>query len=110
MKNSLLATLMFTAMSWPVWTYAQPASDAMARTVKPDEMKWEPLEGGFEISITILKGNFTVAHDGSPDKTALAPGGFLYLPAKMIHEAWTGDGGATYFITVDGKWDVHFVE
>jgi hypothetical protein len=28
----------------------------------------------------------------------------------MIHEAWTGDEGATYFITVDGKWDVNFVE
>ena len=25
------------------------------------------------------------------------------MPAKMIHEAWTGDAGATYFITVDGK-------
>jgi quercetin dioxygenase-like cupin family protein len=142
-KNSLLATLMFTAMSWPAWTFAQPASDAMAKTVKPDEMKWEPLEGGFEISIlytnpttqatylvirgpgnqhvprhwhssnetiTVLNGTFTVAHDGSPDKTPLAPGGFLYMPAKMIHEAWTGDGDTTYFITVDGKWDVNFVE
>jgi hypothetical protein len=44
------------------------------------------------------------------DKTALAPGGFLYMLAKMIHEAWTGDDGPTYFITVDGKWDVNFVE
>jgi quercetin dioxygenase-like cupin family protein len=143
MKNSLLATLLFTAMSWPVWTYAAPAPDAMATTVKPDDMKWEKLGGGFEIailytnpatqatylvirgggnlhvprhwhssneSITVLSGTFTVAHDGSPDKTALAPGGFLYMPAKMIHEAWTGDEGATYFITVDGKWDVNFVE
>ena len=143
MKNSLLATLMFTAMSWPAWTFAQPASDAMAKTVKPDEMKWEPLGGGFEISIlytnpttqatylvirgpgnqhvprhwhssnetiTVLKGTFTVAHDGSPDKTPLAPGGFLYMPAKMIHEAWTGDGDTTYFITVDGKLDANFVE
>ena len=116
MKNSLLATLMFTAMSWPAWTFAQPASDAMAKTVKPDEMKWEPLGGGFDISIlytnpttqatylvirgpgnqhvprhwqssnetiTVLKGTFTVAHDGSPDKTPLAPGGFLYMPAKL---------------------------
>ena len=36
--------------------------------------------------------------------------GFLYMPAKMIHEAWTGDGDTTYFITVDGKWDANFVE
>ena len=28
------------------------------------------------------------------------------MPARMIHEAWTKDEGATYFITVDGKWDV----
>jgi anti-sigma factor ChrR (cupin superfamily) len=142
-KNSLLATLMLTAMAWPAWCYAQPAPDAMAKTVKPAEMKWEPLDGGFEISIlytnpasqatylmirgpgnlhvprhwhsanetiTILQGSFMVAHDGSPDKTALAPGGFLYMPARMIHEAWTGRDGATYFITVDGKWDIHFVE
>ena len=61
-------------------------------------------------TITVLKGTFTVAHDGSEDKTVLAPGGFVYMPAKMIHEAWTGDEGATYFITVDGKWDVTFVK
>ena len=143
MKHSLLATLMATVISWPILAYAQPAPDVMAKTVKPDEMKWEPLGDGFEISmlytnpttqatylvirgpgnqhvprhwhssnetITVLKGTFTVAHDGSPDKTPLAPGGFLYMPAKMIHEAWTGDDGATYFITVDGKWDVNFVK
>jgi hypothetical protein len=28
------------------------------------------------------------------------------MPAKIIHQAWTDDAGATYFITVDGKWDV----
>ena len=61
-------------------------------------------------SITVLKGSFVVAHDGSNDKTELGPGGFAYMPAKMIHEAWTGDAGATYFITVDGKWDVNFVK
>jgi quercetin dioxygenase-like cupin family protein len=127
----------------PAGTHAQTASDAMAKAVKSDDMKWEPLEGGFEISflytnpttqatylvirgpgklhvprhwhssnetITVLKGTFVVAHDGSEDKTALTPGGFVYMPAKMIHEAWTGDEGATYFITVDGKWDVNFVK
>jgi quercetin dioxygenase-like cupin family protein len=140
-QTSLLVAIMFTALSWPLGTHAQPAPDVMAKTVKPDEMKWEPLGGGFEISILytnpttqatylvirgsghvprhwhssnesimVLKGTFTVAHDGSPDKTELAPGGFLYMPAKMIHEAWTGAEGATYFITVDGKWDVNFVE
>jgi quercetin dioxygenase-like cupin family protein len=64
----------------------------------------------FNESITVLQGTFVVAHDGSDDKTVLGPGGFAYLPAKVIHEAWTGDAGATYFITVDGKWDVNFVK
>jgi quercetin dioxygenase-like cupin family protein len=61
-------------------------------------------------SITVIKGTFEVAHDGSNDKTVLTPGGFVYMPAKMIHEAWAGDQGATYFITVDGKWDVNLVK
>jgi hypothetical protein len=44
-----------------------------------------------------------VAHDGSKEKMELTPGSFAYMPAKMIHEAWTKDEGATYFTTVDGK-------
>ena len=143
MKGSLFSALMLSAALWPAGTFAQSASDTMAKAVKADNVKWESLGDGFEISIlytnpktqatylmirgpgnqhiarhwhssnesiTVLKGTFTVAHDGNEDKTVLAPGGFVYMPAKMIHEAWTGEEGATYFITVDGKWDVHFVE
>jgi hypothetical protein len=50
LKQSLAATLIFTAMLWTIGTYAQSAPDAMAKTVKPDEMKWEPW-GRFEISV-----------------------------------------------------------
>ena len=32
-------------------SYAQTGADSMGKVVKPDDMKWEPLEGGFEISI-----------------------------------------------------------
>ena len=144
MKSSLLGMLMFSAVLWPVATFAQSAPNAMAKAVKADNMKWEPLgDSAFEISIlytnpttqatylvirgpgnqhvprhwhssnesiTVVNGTFVMAHDGSDDKTVLTPGGFAYMPAKMIHEAWTGDGGATYFITVDGKWDVNFVK
>ena len=144
MKSSLLSALMFTAVLWPAAAFAQTAPDAMAKAVKPDDIKWEPLgDSGFEISIqyknpttqatylvirgpgnqhvprhwhssnesiTVLKGTFEVAHYGSDDKTVLTPGGFVYMPAKMIHEAWAGAEGATYFITVDGKWDVNFVK
>ena len=78
-------------------------------------MKWEPLEGGFEISIlytnpttqatylvirgpgnlhvprhwhssneliTVLKGTFVVAHDGSEDKTELKSGGLPTCPRR----------------------------
>jgi quercetin dioxygenase-like cupin family protein len=143
MKSSLLSALVLSAVLWPAGAYAQTAGAAMAKVAKADDMKWEPLEGGFEISIlytnpttqatylvirgpgnlhvprhwhssnesiTVLKGTFVVAHDGSEDKIELKAGGFAYMPAKMIHEAWTGDAGATYFITVDGKWDVNFVK
>jgi hypothetical protein len=62
-------------------------------------------------TITVLSGTFILAHDGSTDRVALDAGSFGYMPAKMIHEAWTKpDEGATYFITVDGAWDANFVE
>jgi quercetin dioxygenase-like cupin family protein len=143
MKSSLLSALVLSAVLLPVGAYAQTGTDSMGKVVQTDNMKWEPLEDGFEISIlytnpttqatylvirgpgnlhvprhwhssnesiTVLKGTFVVAHDGSEDKIELKAGGFAYMPAKMIHEAWTGDAGATYFIMVDGKWDVNFVK
>jgi hypothetical protein len=38
------------------------------------------------------------------------PGSFAWMPAKMIHEAWTGPDEALYFITADGKFDINWVE
>ena len=143
MTTSMIGVLLLGSIAWPGGLYAQPVSDPMGKAVKTDDMKWERLDDGFEISIlytnpktqatylvirgpgnqhiarhwhssnesiTVLKGTFTVAHDGSAEQVQLSPGGFAYMPARMIHEAWTGDGGATYFITVDGKWDVTFVK
>jgi quercetin dioxygenase-like cupin family protein len=37
------------------------------------------------------------------------PGSFNYIPAKMVHEAWL-PAGSLVFITVDGAWDVNWVE
>lgn len=34
---------------------------------------------------------------------------FNYMPAKMVHEAWLPANSLT-FITVDGAWDVNWVE
>ena len=43
MKSSLLSVLMFSAVLWPAATFAQTAPDAMAKAVKADNIKWEPL-------------------------------------------------------------------
>jgi quercetin dioxygenase-like cupin family protein len=61
-------------------------------------------------TLTILSGTFSVKHDGSDEKVTLNSGSYCYMPAKMIHEAWAGDDGATFFVTVDGPWDLNWVE
>jgi quercetin dioxygenase-like cupin family protein len=60
-------------------------------------------------TLTIISGTFTMKHDGSDEKVPLNAGSYSYMPAKMIHEAWAGDEGATFFVTVDGAWDLNFV-
>jgi quercetin dioxygenase-like cupin family protein len=63
-------------------------------------------------TITMIHGTFILKHDGSDERVALdQPGSFAWMPAKMIHEAWTGpDEEALYFITTDGKFDINWVE
>ncbi len=56
---------------------------------------------------TILKGTYIFECDGKREE--LGPGSFNYLPSGMIHEAWTPDDGM-FFITVDGAWDVNWVD
>jgi quercetin dioxygenase-like cupin family protein len=57
---------------------------------------------------TILSGTFLMECDGQ--KAELGPGSFNYMPARMVHQAWTKpDEGALLFITVDGAWDVNFL-
>ena len=51
-----------------------------------------------------------LANDGSDERADLTPGFFAYMPAKMIHDAWTKDEGATFFITVDGPFDINWVK
>jgi len=58
-------------------------------------------------SHTMITGTATLACDGK--KFELSPGGFNFMPAKMIHEAWLPANSLT-FITVDGAWDVNWVE
>src|SRR5689334_3775121 len=44
------------------------------------------------------------------ERSELTPGSFGYMPAKMVHDAWTKEDGAMYFITVDGPFDINWVK
>ncbi len=56
---------------------------------------------------TIIQGTALFACEGK--KLELGPGSFNYMPSKMVHEAWLPAGSLT-FITVDGAWDVNWVD
>ncbi len=58
-------------------------------------------------SHTMIIGTATLACDGK--KGEIGPGGFNFMPAKMVHEAWLPANSLT-FITVDGAWDINWVE
>jgi quercetin dioxygenase-like cupin family protein len=59
---------------------------------------------------TIIRGAFILQPDNG-DRKELGPGSFNYIPRKMVHQAWTKpDEGALLFITVDGAWDINWVE
>ncbi|HET6572621.1 MAG TPA: AraC family ligand binding domain-containing protein [Fimbriiglobus sp.] len=56
---------------------------------------------------TMIVGTAVFACDGK--RIEQGPGSFNYMPAKMVHEAWLPAGSLT-FITVDGPWDVNWVD
>ena len=56
---------------------------------------------------SMVIGTATFACDGQ--RIEQGPGSFNFLPAHMVHEAWT-TAGSVVFITVDGAWDVNWVE
>jgi len=56
---------------------------------------------------TMIVGTATLECEGK--RAEIGPGGFNFMPAKMVHEAWLPAGSLT-FITVDGAWDVNWVE
>jgi len=58
-------------------------------------------------SHTMISGKAVLACEGK--RAELSPGGFNFMPAKMVHEAWLPENSLT-FITVDGAWDVNWVE
>jgi mannose-6-phosphate isomerase-like protein (cupin superfamily) len=56
---------------------------------------------------TIINGTAVLACDGK--RAEIGPGGFNFMPARMVHEAWLPADSLT-FITVDGAWDINWVE
>ena len=59
---------------------------------------------------TVISGTFIMQHVAG-QRHELGPGSFNYVPSKTVHEAWTKpDEGTLLFITVDGPWDVNWVE
>jgi len=55
----------------------------------------------------MINGTAMLACDGK--RAEIGPGGFNFMPAKMVHEAWLPANSLT-FITVDSAWDVNWVE
>jgi hypothetical protein len=59
---------------------------------------------------TTISGVFILQHDDG-DREEFGPGSFSYVPRKMVHQGWTEpDEGALLFITVDGVWDINWVD
>jgi ChrR Cupin-like domain len=59
---------------------------------------------------TIISGTFIMEHAGG-HREELGAASFNYIPGKMIHQGWTKpDEGALLFITVDGAWDINWVD
>jgi mannose-6-phosphate isomerase-like protein (cupin superfamily) len=58
-------------------------------------------------SHTMISGKAVLACEDK--RVELSPGGFNYMPAKMVHEAWLPANSLT-FITVDSAWDVNWAE
>lgn len=57
---------------------------------------------------TVVSGTFVMECDGK--RETLGRGSFNFMPRKMHHEGWTTpDEGALLFITVDGPWDINWV-
>lgn len=56
---------------------------------------------------TVIKGTMVFEHGGQPHE--LGPGGFNYIRARTPHQAWSATDDALVFITVDGPWDVNWV-
>ena len=90
-----------------------PAAQApyVVRLKMPDGYKfpahWHPLDE----SVTVISGTFNVGMGDKLDRQAsqkLEPGGFVSLPAKMHHFAWTTTPTIVQ-ISLQGPFDIFYV-
>jgi quercetin dioxygenase-like cupin family protein len=61
---------------------------------------------------TVISGTF-IAQVEDGEIVELPQGSFNYIPSRMVHQAWLipgEDGYMTVLITVDGGWDITWVE
>ena len=96
MKSRLISALVLSAILSPVGAYTQTAGSAMGKVVNADDIKWQPLEGGFEISILYTNPTTQATY------LVIRGPGNLHVPRH-----WHSSNES---ITVDGKWDVNFVK
>jgi anti-sigma factor ChrR (cupin superfamily) len=62
-------------------------------------------------AITVISGTFIMDHVGGGKRVELGVGSFGYMPAKMVHQAWTKPNeGALLAVSVDGAWDINWVD
>jgi quercetin dioxygenase-like cupin family protein len=62
--------------------------------------------------VTVLSGTLHIgmgAQASYQGGTTLAPGSFAVMPAKMVHHAWTGAGGAVFQLHSVGPWSITYV-
>ncbi|MGH9581034.1 MAG: cupin domain-containing protein [Terriglobales bacterium] len=58
---------------------------------------------------TVIQGTSIFACDDG-GKATQGPGSFNYIPARMIHQVWIGEEASLVFVTVDGPWDINWVD
>jgi mannose-6-phosphate isomerase-like protein (cupin superfamily) len=57
----------------------------------------------------VIKGHWSFTCDRCGHMVAQAPGDCNFVPAKCVHQAWASDD-ALLLITVDGAWDLNWVD
>jgi anti-sigma factor ChrR (cupin superfamily) len=57
----------------------------------------------------VVRGTFIMGCEGQ--RVVMKPGTFNYMPARMVHEAWTPpDEECLLFTDVDTLWDINWVD